>query len=338
MPFATPRRTVAALLTATALAACAGDEINAPSDPVEGTITVNAATGWGFASLANEEVVAVTDPTSSAAWDVGFNALNVMLNGGAAGPGGVRGFCLCANADATDEQVLAMTPENQLAAFDAVTVDDVPSAGFEAEKLVPAIAPWFEGTGAAIVADGGTWLLRLRNGTSFAKLRVVSLSGTSATDAGEVTVEYAVQPTAEDPFGPTENVVLDAAAGSTLDLIGGAVDGAEWDIALEGFTFTVNGGVSGTGSVAATPSDVAFESVTTASIEPRAYRTDTFGGVFTSSPWYRYDLTGEHLVHPTFDVYLVERGGDVYKLQILSYYGPAGEARQITFRYSKLTD
>lgn len=338
MPSFPARRITVAILTATTLAACAGDEINAPADPVEGGFTVNTATGWAFASLGDEDVVAVSDPAASESWDIGFNALNVMLNGGSAGPGGVSGFCLCENAGATDEQVLAMTAENQLAAFDAVTADDVPGAGFESDVLVPAIEPWYDGTGATIAANETTWLLRLRNGTSFAKLHVVSVTGASAGDAGDVTIEYAVQPTAADPFGPTETLVLDAAAGTTADLIGGTTDGAEWDLALDGFDFTVNGGVSGTGDAAAAASDLSFEGVTTASTDPRAYSTDTFGGVFTSSPWYRYNLTGEHGVHPTFDVYLVKRGADVYKLQVLDYYGPAGEPRQITFRYAKLTD
>lgn len=341
MPGRPLRRTLLlpALALATTLAACTGDEVSAPSEPVEGTLTLDAAAGWAFASLADEQAVTVTDPGSSAEWDIGFSALNVMLNGGAAGPGGVTGFCLCQNAGATDEQVLAMTAETELADFDAVTADDIPASGFEQEELVPAIDPWFTGLGASAVADDATsWLVRLRNGTSFAKVRVVSLTGPTATDAGDVTLEYAVQATDADPFGATQTVVLDAGAGTTLDLIGGTTDGAEWDLALEGFTIRLNGGVSGTGDAAAAVTTETFESITTASTDPRAYRTDTFGGVFTAKPWYRYNLTGAHIVHPTYDVYLVRRGGEVYKIQILDYYGPAGEPRQISFRYARLTD
>jgi hypothetical protein len=331
-----PARALLSIFTITALAACAGDEVNAPPDPVEGTLTVDATDGWTYVSLAEEGTVAVTDPATSTAWDLAFNATNVMVNGGAAGPAGVGGFCVCANAAATNDQVLAMTAESELDDFDAV--ESTEGAAYVLDELVPAIAPWHDGEGASAVADGGTWLLRLRNGTSFAKLRVVSLTGPSATDAGELTVEYAVQTTAADAFGPTETVVLDAGAGATLDLIAGGVDGAEWDIAVDGFTIRVNGGVSGTGQVAAAVSDVGFESVTTASTDPRAYRTDTFGGVFTDHPWYRYNLTGEHGIHPTYDVYLIRRGGETYKVQILDYYGPTGEPRQITMRYAQLQD
>ncbi len=332
-----PRRALLPCL-AFVLAACAGDEVAAPSDPVEGTLTIDAADGWAFASLADEAAVTVTDPTSSGEWDVGFNAFNVMLNGGAAGPGGVSGFCVCANASATDEQVLAMTAESELGDFEAVTLDDVPATGFETEELVPAIGAWYTGTGEAAVADARTWLLRLRNGTSFAKLRVTDLSGATATDAGQVTVEYAVQTTAESEFGPTETAVLDAASGATLDLIGNAIDGAEWDVAIDGFTIMLNGGASGTASAAAAATDESFEAVTTASTDPRAYVSDVFAGVFATHPWFRYNLTGAHQVHPTYDVYLIRRGESVYKVQLIDYYGPAGEPRQITVRYALLTD
>lgn len=338
MPISWSRRALLPALTITALAACAGDEINAPVQSVEGTLTLDSSEGWAFASLAEEGPVTVADPSSSTEWDLAVNALNVMLNGGVAGPGGVSGYCLCQNAGATDEQVLAMTAESELADFEAVTLEDVPAGGFEQESLNPAMTGWYHGSGAAAVADERTWLLRLRNGTSFAKLRVVSLAGATATSAGEVTVEYAVQPTGTDPFGDTQVAVLDATSGATLDLAAGTVDGAEWDLALDGFTIRLNSGVSGSGDAAAAESEESFETVTTASTDPRAYRTDTFGGAFSTDPWYRYNLTGEHGVHPTFDVFLIRRGATVYKVQLLDYYGPAGEPRQITFRYASLSE
>lgn len=332
------RRVLATMVTAVTFAACTGDEITAPREPVEGSLTVDASEGWAYASLTDAGPVSITDPAASAEWDIGFNAANVMLNGGAAGPGDVSGYCRCANAGATDEQVLAMTAESELGDFDAVTGADIPAGGFTSEALVPAISQWYTGSGANAVADGATWLLRLRNGTSYAKLRVVSLTGSDASDAGQATLEYAVQPTAADPFGETETVVLDAGSGATLDLTSGTIDGTEWDVSLEGFTFRMNSGVSGSGNAAATRSESSFEAVTTASVDARAYRQDGFGGVFTASPWYRYNLTDEHIVHPTYQVYLLQRGSDVYKVQVVDYYGTAGEPRRITFRYAKLTD
>jgi hypothetical protein len=78
-----------------------------------------------------------------------------------------------------------------------------------------------------------------------------------------------------------------------------------------------------------------FDAITAANIpgSASAWSADAF----TTSKWYRYNLTGtDHQVWPTFDVYLVQRGSEVYKIQLTNYYGPGGEPRRITFRYAKL--
>ncbi len=332
---ATPRRPLwilAALVVL--LAACSSDDLQAPPEPLEGTLTVDASTGWGYASLADEASVAVSDPTTSTAWDIAFNATSVMLNGGGAGPGGVDGYCVCQNSAATDDQIVAMTAQAELPDFEAVAAADVPGGdGFESDALVTAIAGWYTGTGSsAAAATDKAWLLRLEDGASYAKLRVVSLESPTASDAGQVTLEYAVQPAGDQPFGSTQTVTLAASAPVSLDLNSGSTTPAEgtWDIQLEGFTLRLNGG--------ATPSPDAFDAIVTAKVDSRAYQVDRFAGVFSSHPWYRYNLTGENRIHPTFDVFLIRRGADVYKVQLIDYYSTSGEPRRISFRYAKLTD
>jgi len=329
------------LIAATLNLACSSDEIDAPPEPGEGSITLDASAGWAYLSLADEAAVTVDNPTTSEEWDIAFNATRVMLNGGAAGPGGVTGYCLCQNAAATDPQVVAFTAESEAADFDGVTAAQIPDAGsFEAEALVPAVRGWFTGTGAAAVpGTGTTWLLRLDDGVGYAKLRPTALAGPSDADAGQVTLEYAVQTAADQPFGAVQTVTLDAAVPTALDLAtgstGAAVDG--WDLRLEGFAIRLNGGVSGTGAAAAATTTDDFAAVTTAAIDSRAFQQDGFAGVFASHPWYRYNLTGENIIHPTFDVFLLRRGADVYKVQLTDYYGAAGEPRRITVRYARLT-
>ena len=51
---------------------------------------------------------------------------------------------------------------------------------------------------------------------------------------------------------------------------------------------------------------------------------------------YRYDLDGNHTIFPTYDVYLIEASGSIYKLQVTSYYSVTGAARHVTFRYARL--
>src|SRR5687768_16651990 len=118
------RRTRTAFVAGAAalLAACSSDDVVAPPAPVEGTVTLDASRGYAYFSFAEgEQVVPAPSASASTAWDIAFFATTVTLNGGAAGPGGVTGFCVCQNASATDAQVLAMTPASEEADFDAVT-------------------------------------------------------------------------------------------------------------------------------------------------------------------------------------------------------------------------
>jgi hypothetical protein len=343
MPLAHPaRRLLFSLLTLLTLStACSSDEIQNPGPLPDGSLTIDASTGWAYLSLDDESALPVPDPTTSAAWDIAFNATRVMLNGGEAGPGGVTGYCLCQNAAATDPEVLAFTAESEAGDFDQVTEAQLPAeSSFAAEALVPGLRGWYTGSGAAAAAATGvTWLVRLDDGVGYAKVRPVSLASPAESHAGQLTLEYAVQPAADQPFGPVESVTLDASTATSLDLstglTGGAVDG--WDLRLEGFVIRLNGGVSGGGQAAATTTTEEFGTVVTAAVDSRAFQQDGFAGVFNSHPWYRYNLTGENIIHPTFDVFLVRRGTDVYKLQLTDYYGPAGEPRRITVRYARLT-
>lgn len=319
------------------------DVVTDPPRRAEGSFTVDASAGWVYVSLADSATVAPTPSArESGAWDIGFFATNVTLNGGEAGPGEVTGACICQNAGATDAQVLAMTEESEEAEFDAVAT--VPAtATFIPEQLTAAISGWYSGTGAAATADADdVFLVRLADGASFAKVHVTGIEGASATSAGRVTLEYAVQPSATAAFGATKTIVLDAAASggssASVDLNADAFSTApaDWDVLLVGWNILVNGGVSGPGSAAAATGSGTFESITTASTAPQAYRSDVYAGVFGGNRWYRYNLAGDNRISPTFDVYLVKRGSAVYKLQITNYYSVTGAPRHITFRYEQI--
>src|SRR5688500_11334568 len=206
------RRSSAGLVVGLAalVSACASDDVVAPPDPVEGTVTVDASQGYVYFSFAEGDVVTpVPGASSSAAWDIAFFATTVTLNGGAAGPGNVTGFCVCQNAGATDAEVLAMTPESEQAEFDAVT--SVPAgATFVTDALTPAIAGWFTGNGAAAQANPAkSFLVRLADSIGYAKVHVTSLQNPSATTPGIVTLEYALQPTATGALGATRTVQVD---------------------------------------------------------------------------------------------------------------------------------
>lgn len=125
-----------------------------------------------------------------------------------------------------------------------------------------------------------------------------------------------------------------------------------WDIAFQVTKVIVNGGENGPGGTLAycicqngNPTDESvmamtldleggdFDAVTSASIPTGDVWSAT---AFDESRWYRYNLAGGHQIWPTYQVYLVKRGSEVYKVQVISYYGENGENRQITFRYAQL--
>lgn len=338
----------AALLAS--LAACDSSDPVGPDDTggaAYDSLTVDASADWAFVGQDGEGLgsASVADPTSSEDWMIGFFATSVMLNGGAAGPAGIVGHCLCGNAGATDAEVMAMSAESELAGFEAVTAADVPAGedAWESDALAPAIDGWYSydfATHTVSAAPENVWKVRTASGEAYAKFHVTDIVGATQQHAGAVTFEYALQVSAGAAFEPTTTATVDVAAGPVhFDLETGAevAADADWDLLFEGYDVRVNGGVSGEASAGASLSGESFADVTDASdLMAGHYAGDAYGGVFDAHPWYRYNLDGGHQIWPVFNVYLVRVGEEVFKVQIVGYYGPTGESRHITFRYQRL--
>ena len=332
-----------------ALAACDSDRITDPPAPTDDrTITIDASSGWAFIALGDQaRKVTVDDPATSTEWDMAFFATSVMLNGGDAGPGGVVAYCVCENADLTDQQVGELTAEDALAAFEAVTADHIPTdaSAWETDALVPALQGWYTydfQTHTVTPKPSRVWKLRLANGQSYAKLHVTGIEGATQASMGRVTIEYAVQPAKGAAMGEPQTATVEVPAGAHVyfSLTRGEVsDASDWDLLFEGWTIRLNGGVSGGGAAGAVVVDEPFDGITDASDMGTLYQADRYGGAFAAHPWYRYNITGtDHQIWPTYDVYLVKRGSTVYKVQLISYYDQSGKSRQVTMRYARLTD
>lgn len=330
---------MAAATVVTAFVAAACDDVTDPPALVEGEFTVDASAAWQYVSLGDSAVVTPVSPRESSAWDIAFFATSVTLNGGQAGPSGVTGACVCQNAGATNAQFLAMTAESELPDFEAVT--SVPAgATFSSEVLTPAFSAWNTGSGTTTAADPNkVFLVRLSDGTSYAKVHVTGLTGASATGFASVTIEYAVQASSTAPFGLNRTLTLTPASPAVdLNADAATTSATAWDIRLEGLHLLANSGVSGPGAVGVADGTSSYATTVTASTQAQAYRTDRYAGIFGTSPWYKYNLAGDNRITPTFDVYLVKRGTAVYKLQIINYYSASGAPRNITFRYQQLTN
>lgn len=341
------RRFAGVVVLAGLLGAC--DDDGDPSGPIDepfSTLTVAAPTDWAYVDLASTaRQVTPTNPQQSNAWDIAFLATSVMLNGGQAGAGDVEGYCLCQNQGATNDQVLAMTAESERAAFEAVTAASIPSddGDWVSDELSPSITGWwnYDMTSHTLTpATDRVWVVRTAEGDAFAKLRVTGITNATQQNAGEVTLEFATQ-TAGEAYGATRTLTVDVSSGPVyVDLLDGAVsDEDDWDLLLEGFDIRLNGGVSGAGQARAVLAGDDFATVPGGADISGGWASDAFGGVFDETPWYRYNLQGNHQIWPTYDVYLIRSGSDVFKVQIVSYYNATdGAARHITFRYAPLTD
>jgi hypothetical protein len=124
-----------------------------------------------------------------------------------------------------------------------------------------------------------------------------------------------------DPFAGMET--LDVPVGServhvdldTLALVG---EGDAWDLAFEGVDVFTNSGPSGPGEGAAFPVDLVELAKDTVPPDVPFLIQDESGGPFFD--WYVYDGS-THLVYSRFHVFGVRRGQELYKVQILSFYG-----------------
>lgn len=111
----------------------------------------------------------------------------------------------------------------------------------------------------------------------------------------------------------------------------------DWDLAFIGWDIRTNGGASGPGKGSAM-----------GPFEPGVYLNDSWpnvpftfvdriGGAF--GDWYFYDSAGGNVLYSRYHVYAVRRGDDLWKVQILGYYGDIAGApvsALYSLRYARL--
>jgi hypothetical protein len=337
------------------LSAC-GNDATAPdaADPTSLTLSVDSRVYLRLTST-GAETVNVSDPGSSTAWDLAIEKTSISLNGGTAGPGDVSGACLCRNQGLSTGDLLAIGRNSapQRAWFDSVTRTNQPADSlFQRDRYRNAIGSFVRGaTGTSAVAEpDSAWLLRwgtIGSPLRYGKMRVRSLTGATAAAPGSVTIDYSVQPRADTAqFPPVRSLTVPVTPGAIVyvDLDSNRVvtENADWDVAFDRWTLRVNGGAGGTGTVRAlrfgpgtNRSSSSFDAANLlfAQVAPTfVWQVDTFEGIFGARPWYRYD-PAVFQVYPTFDVYVIRRGANVWKLQPVGYTTDAsGNNRRITVR------
>ncbi len=338
----------ASILLLTAAIACESDSSspNTPEEPGVLELDASSSTAFTYFRLTDASAVTVTTPTTSSEWDVAFRRFAVKLNGGVAGPKNVLGYNLKNNAAATDAQVLAFTPESQLAAFEAVTSSDIPVAdSFKPEGLGPDISNWFrfDPVSGGLVANPSTaWKIQRASGAGFGLIRVKRMVSTP-TAMDSITFEYRVQ--TGSTMGPLSEITIGTAAGANgANLAAGtavATTGCGWDVkAGNDFTIEVNSDCT----VGTFPLDVTEDFTTLAAADDAPeyglYFSLISGPVPNSSSDpagpFLYNLAGDNRLSPTFNIYLIKVGTQVYKLQLINYYSTGGAAGHPTIRFARI--
>lgn len=166
----------------------------------------------------------------------------------------------------------------------------------------------------------------------------------TVTDAGADTeTEPETDPeTGTDPTSGSEETVfttrIDASSGTTWVWYsfqeGRVSESEDWTLAFQRYTIRLNGGTSGSWGVQAMVLDGAdFEALDT--VPAGDWLQDTAEAPVFST-WYDYD-PATHVLTPADRVYIVrEPDGDLFKMELLSYYDEAGNAGRPSFRWARL--
>lgn len=279
-------------------------------------------------------------------WDLALRRYEVRLASPATGASKtVLGHTMATNASATSNEVLAFTPANTRAAFDAIRDGQVP---VEDQFVTDRLADNPQGhivLGNIPVANAAQfWKVRLANG-QFAVFRNARIRFTGfVTDTLYIESRLqtgnslgAVQALAVVPAGQARAISL-----TTNSVV--TPNGCNWDLQFNpgsrSLAITLNTACNaGTYPGSASPT---FAGVTTASDAPTfaAYLSQLVGPIpnsilDTAAP-FRYDLTGQQRLHPAFNTYLAKVGTRVWKFQVIDYYSNTGVPGYPTLRYARI--
>ncbi len=331
------------------ISACESDSggPNQSCSPDACTVNATSSTAFVYYKFDGDNLVPATGPANSTNWDIAFRRFTVQLNSGVAGPKGVLGFNLANNATADTATILGFTPENQLAAFQAVGVSDIPDdTQFKAEDLGPDLSSWFRFdpiVNGLVANPQAAWKLRRSASADYALFRISRIVA-SSTALDSVVFEYRLQPSG-GTLGAIDSVIVGAGGPTPGANLGGgaavAATGCGWDVqATAAFEVLVNG----TCGAATFPLDVSddFTALTHADDAPDygLFLSLISGPVPASfsdpeAP-FLYNLALDNRLSPTFNTYLIKVGTSVYKAQLIDYYNSAGMSGYPTIRYSKI--
>ena len=343
------RATITVAATAALLSACAEDTA-APTDPTDNTAAINTiVTAGPINASATDTLVYFSLATSAVVprtgnWDVAFRRYEVRLNGGVSGTGGVTGYSLGNNVAATPAQILALTSDNTRASFDSLRAAQIPADSlFKADRLILNATGFLNLNGIPTANAAAYWKVRTATG-GFALMRV---TGTVLSPQFALTsVSFEVRHQTGNTLGtPTAFTIATGSSPVAVQLGSGTAvtaAGCNWDVQITPRTYelSVNGACNaGTYPGAAVPT---FANASAAGDAPEyaPYLAGLTGPIPNSiedvAAPFRYNLSGDNRLTPSFNTYLIRNGAAVYKLQLIGYYSTAGTGGWPTIRFARI--
>ncbi|MBC8088459.1 MAG: HmuY family protein [Phycisphaerae bacterium] len=343
-------RVGAALVTLAMLGACE-DEAALTGPTGGGEAAINEVVTSQAVNASSTDTLVAFSLTKNAIvpknedWDILFRRYEIRLNSAATAGAATKNataYSLDNNKTKSDAEVLAMTVENTLAAFDAVRASAIPSDNqFTTDRLTENKYGYLNLGGTPTVNAANFWKVKTATG-SYALVRVAAITLPGSTLSG-VAIESRLQNGTTLGSVQTLNVTFSGAASinlSTNSVV--AANGCNWDIRINPATFemTTNSACNaGTYPGGTSPT---FANATSASDAPQypLYVTQLTGTVPNSvtdlSAPFRYNLAGTMRLHPSFNIYLIKVGAKVYKVQLINYYSATGTGGYPTVRAARI--
>lgn len=324
-----------------------GPNTNGTESPINTIVTsgpLNASSNDTLIafSLATNSVVPRTGD-----WDILLRRYEIRLNSPAtagASTKNVTAYSLNNAKTLTDAQVLALTVDNTLSAFDAIRASSVPSDGsFGTDRLIENKNGYLNLGGAPSANPSAYWKVKTANGGS-ALFHATAITLSASFAFTSVTYEVRVQ-NGTTLGAPVSLTVPLGTAPVSYSIVTNSVvtpNGCNWDIQINPNTFDMI--TNSACNVATYPggSSPTFATATSASDAPQYlnYITELTGVIPNSvtdlTAPFRYNLLNTQRLHPSFNIYLIKSGTRVYKLQVINYYSASGASGFPTIRAARI--
>lgn len=348
--FTRAARIAAALVAGLSLAACE-DEADPTGPDGGGEAAINqVVTSQPINGTSNDTLVAFSLTKNAVVqknedWDILLRRYEIRLNSSAtagAATKNVTAYSMDNNKTKTDAEVLALTVDNTLSAFDAVRASSIPADNlFSTDRLTENKYGYLNLGGAPTVNASNYWKVKTSTG-AFALVRVsaITLPGNALTAA---VVESRLQ--TGNTLGAVQTLTVTFAGAASINLATNSVvaaNGCNWDIRINPQTFEMTTNAACNAGTYPGGSSPTFAAATSASDAPQypLYVSQLTGTIPNSvtdlSAPFRYNLANTQRLHPSFNIYLIKVGTKVYKLQVINYYNASGASGYPTVRAARI--